>query len=229
MHVPFVSTVAHLTVHGTPSTTVGAVAAILGSHRAISIFRGQGFGTASEEIELLYGASTLPVYVPDVLPGVGTWLLLPNNMGVEPLWGASGIDNFYNNYTWTMRQYEDQLFVGTMDYSYLLEEGLPLLLALLGLPPDTVVPLPESVHGADLYRFPAANAPAVAESLNGVDNPSSYGVRTMIADDALYLGMANPMNLLTDPADDRPEGGWELLRLALRAPGSRAYLPIVMR
>jgi hypothetical protein len=69
----------------------------------------------------------------------------------------------------------------------------------------------------------------VAESLNGVDNPSSYGVRTMIADDALYLGMANPMNLLTDPADDRPEGGWELLRLALRAPGSRAYLPIVMR
>jgi hypothetical protein len=150
-------------------------------------------------------------------------------MGVEPLWGASGIDNFCKNYTWTMRQYEGQLFVGTMDYSYLLEEGLPLLMVLFGLPPDTVVPLPNGVNGADLYRFPEASAPAVAESSNGVDNPSPYGVRTMIADDALYLGMANPMNLLTDPVDDRPKGGWELLRLTRPAPGSRAYLPIVMR
>ncbi|MGD8519012.1 MAG: hypothetical protein PVG54_18755 [Anaerolineae bacterium] len=128
-----------------------------------------------------------------------------------------------------MRQCEGQLFVGTMDYSYLFGEGLPLLLALSGLPPDTVVPLPDSTNGADLYRFPAANTPAVPESLNGVDNARSYGVRTMVADDALYLGMANPMNLLTDPADDRPEGGWELLRLTRPAPGSKAYLPIVLR
>jgi hypothetical protein len=25
--------------------------------------------------------------------------------------------------------------------------------------------------------------------------------------------MANPMNLLTDPNDDLPEGGWELIEL----------------
>ena len=229
MHVPFVSTVAHITVHGEPGTAAGAVAAILGTHRAVSIFRGQGFGTADEQIELLYGSSTLPVYVPDILPGVGAWLLLPNNMGADPLWGAAGIDNFYNNYTWTMRQYEGQLFVGTMDYSYLLDEGLPLLLALLGLPPDAPVPLPDGVFGADLYRFPAADAPAVAESLNGVDNPSTYGVRTMVAGDALYLGMANPMNLLTDPLDDRPAGGWELLRLSRPGGASRAYLPVILR
>ena len=29
----------------------------------------------------------------------------------------------------------------------------------------------------------------------------------------LYLGMANPMNLRTDPTDDIPEGGWELISL----------------
>jgi hypothetical protein len=51
----------------------------------------------------------------------------------------------------------------------------------------------------------------------------------MVADDALYLGMANPMNLLTDPLDDKPEGGWELLRLRLPAAPWRAYLPIVAR
>jgi hypothetical protein len=229
MHVPFVSAVAHFQVHGTPDTAVDAAAAILGTHRAVSIFRGQALGAEGQKIELLYGASTLPVYVPDVLPGLGAWLLLPNNMGAAPLWGDAGFDNFYNNYTWTMRQYAGQLFVGTMDFSYLLDEGLPLLLALLGLPPDTSIPLPDMTQGADLYRFLAADAPAVAESLNGVGNPSTYGVRTMIASDALYLGMANPMNLLTDPLDSKPEGGWELLRLTLPTEGWQVHLPIVLR
>jgi hypothetical protein len=48
----------------------------------------------------------------------------------------------------------------------------------------------------------------------------------MIADEALYLGMANPMNLLTDEGDELPEGGWELLRLW--QPVS-IYLPFVAR
>lgn len=50
--------------------------------------------------------------------------------------------------------------------------------------------------------------------MNGVGNYSSYGIRNMIGrEDGLYLGMANPMNLLTDPFDEKPEGGWELIRL----------------
>ena len=89
-------------------------------------------------------------------------------------------------------------------------------------------PLPEATNGADLYHFPSAGSAALAESLNGVGNPSTYGVRTMIADDALYLGMANPMNLLTDPLDDKPEGGWELLRLTTPERWS-VYLPLVAR
>jgi hypothetical protein len=147
---------------------------------------------------------------------------------MAPLWGPAGFDNYYNNYTWTMDEYAGQLYVGTMDDSYLIEEGLPLILAALGLPPDTPIPMPEATHGADLYRFPSAASPALAESLNGVGNPSTYGVRTMLADDALYLGMANPMNLLTDPLDDKPEGGWELLRLTAPEPW-RVYLPLVAR
>ena len=35
----------------------------------------------------------------------------------------------------------------------------------------------------------------------------------MLSADALYLGTANPMNLMTALDDDLPEGGWELLRL----------------
>ncbi len=214
MHVPFVATFAHFNVYGAPGGATQAVAAILGTHRAISIFRGQNFGAASQEIELLYGAQRLLTYGPSAIPGVWTWSLEPNKMGAAPLWGAAGFDNYYNNYTWTMAAYDGQLYVGTMDYSYLLEEGLPWIFEYLGLPPDTPVPLPEATHGADLYHFPSAASPALAESLNGVDNPTSYGVRTMVSDDALYLGMANPMNLLTDPLDDKPEGGWELIRLS---------------
>ena len=33
---------------------------------------------------------------------------------------------------------------------------------------------------------------------------------------ALYLGMANSLNLMTDPKDNKPEGGWELIRLKER-------------
>ena len=229
MHVPFVATFAHFNVYGAPEGATQAVAAILGTHRAISIFRGKDFGAASQEIELLYGEERLLTYGPSTIPGVWTWSLKPNKMGAVPLWGAAGFDNYHNNYTWTMTEYDGQLYVGTMDYSYLLEEGLPWILEFLGLPPDTPIPLPEATHGADLYRFPSAASPAWAESLNGLDNPSSYGVRTMVSEDALYLGMANPMNLLTDPLDDKPEGGWELLRLSPPEGRTVIYLPIVAR
>ena len=35
------------------------------------------------------------------------------------------------------------------------------------------------------------------------------------------------MNLMTDPDDDKPEGGWELLKLIPLT--NHVYLPLVMR
>lgn len=225
MHVPFVATLAHFQVYGPPGSNLQTVAALLGTHRAVSIFRGRNLGGTDQEIDLLYGSALLPAYVPPL-----GWLIVPNNMGSGPLWGAAGLGNFYNNYTWIMDVYDGQLYVGTMDWSYLLDEGLPLIKDYLGIPQEIPIPLPEGVPGADLYRFPAPDAPAEAESLDGVGNPSTYGIRTVISDDALYLGMANPMNLLTDPDDELPDGGWELLRLG-QPPASLAtiYLPLVVR
>lgn len=77
-------------------------------------------------------------------------------------------------------------------------------------------------RGAGRWRTPyqwsreagrSALRAAVAERIEGVGNYANYGIRTMVSDDALYLGSANPMNLMTDRSDDRPEGGRELLRL----------------
>jgi hypothetical protein len=236
MHVPFVTALAHMNVYGTPETQLGILNIILQSHRAISVFRGNDFGTASEEITLLYGQERLSMYEYNPDDDTGRWIITRNNMGVEPLWGDSGFGNFYNNYTWTMEVFGDQLYVGTMDYSYLFKDGLLLILEyILGVPPDGDLdinfPIPIE-YGADLFRFPSANQPAIPVSQDGLGNYSNYGIRTMLVDEGiysesgLYLGTANPMNLMTDPEDDKPEGGWELIRVF--AP-FESYLPMILR
>jgi hypothetical protein len=75
--------------------------------------------------------------------------------------------------------------------------------------------VPPAVYGGDLMAFPGPNSPARTVSDSGVGNYLNYGIRNLVADGpTLYLGMANPMNLRTDPTDAVPEGGWELIRLS---------------
>ena len=215
MHVPFLATLAHLQVYGSLYTSVtvpieiGAIEAALGTQRTATIFRGHDFDTPDEEIEVLYGMPQLPAFVTTTL----SWELTDTLMG-PPLYGLAGFDNMYNNYTWSMAEYDGQLFVGTMDWSYLVNDIFESLINLINLPLDIVITLPDSVSGADLYRFHTSDEPAVTEDLEGVGNYTNYGIRNMLGrDDGLYLGTANPMNLLTDLTDDKPEGGWELIRM----------------
>lgn len=213
IHIPFMSTLGHILFYGLSDS----LTAFLGSYRPISIFRGRNLDSDDREIELVYGMSHLPVYTPDNLftpKGGGRWEIVPNRMGAAPLFGPSGFCNFFNNYTWAMSVYDEQLFIGTMDWSYLYSDVLPILTEVLEIAiAEGSLQLPWYNHGADLFRFPRADSRAYAESLDGVGNYTSYGIRTMVSDDALYLGMANPMNLLTDLTDELPEGGWELIRL----------------
>jgi len=92
------------------------------------------------------------------------------------------------------------------------------------------VEIPERIHtiakffdGADLHSFASIDLPALPVSLNGLGNYLNYGIRTMVADDFLYLGTANPMNLETDSDPNVPQGGWELYKLRIEddfyAPG----------
>ncbi len=212
MHVPFVSTFAHFSVYP-PQTLEDSISGILGTYRAISLFSGDNFGTPDQEVTLLYGNANLPKYT----YGTG-WEIVPNNMGATPLYGPSGIWNLFNNYTWTMDVYKDELFVGTMDWSFLLYGVLGDLFANAfsfdvkdgGANYKDVggYSFPSFFFGADLFRFPTPNAFAVPVSLNGVGNYLNYGIRTMVADDDnLYLGTANPMNL-------SPDGGWELVEVS---------------
>jgi len=207
MHVPFLSLLAHRTAYyDLPGYPKGDEypdvweTIFYGTLRPIAIFRGRNFGSGTPDIELVYGETRLPRFTYDPGTESGQWEIVDNNMGgAEPLSGHSGFGNPLNNYTWTMAVYKDQLFVGTMDWSYLLSIYLGTSFAN---------------PGADLYRFPSAEEPAAPESIDGVSNLLNYGIRTMIAEkDALYLGMANPMNLATDSNDVLPQGGWELVKL----------------
>ena len=217
MHVPLVSTELHAAAYPAdfPSTTAGQVDWFVKSERAISLFRGRAFGTASQAIDLAYGLPSLPVYVPG---SPGSWQTLPNGMGgAAPLFGVPGMGNPFNNYTWTMSVYDGRLWVGTMDWSYLFGELFSTFFP--GAATPSVYGGASALRGADLWNFVSPSCPAVPENLDGICNVSSYGIRTMGADaSGLLLGMANPMNLLASGSG--PQGGWELIRLVAREPNT---------
>lgn len=215
MHVPALALAAHSRVYGEPADQDAMIATFLATHRAISIFRGRNFGT-TPEVDLLYGARRLPAYN----PGTQEFLLTPNNMGGQaPLFGPQGFGNLFNNYTWTMEVVGDNLYVGTMDFSYLVWDMLPRYLdadqmQMVNLYLSLYNINPADFFGADLFRFRSARDAAIPVHRQGAGNYSSYGIRTMVTDGStLFLGMANPMNLMTDPDDDKPEGGWELIAM----------------
>jgi len=231
MHIPFLASMAQVKTHGEDDFTTAEndIALLLGSHRSTSIFRGRDFGQPTQEIKVAYGMPLLPVYTPRTATEAGFWTLLSNNNAnggtsdPNPLFGPSGLGNFFNAYTWSMAVFDNRLWVGTMDWSYMVNDWLPLVFSS----PDFQIPLDQlplrpSLFGADLFFFADAAIPAIPETLGGVGNYTNYGIRNMLADDKLYVGTANPMNLLTNTTDNLPEGGWELIGLTARTPNTPA-------
>ena len=205
MHVPFLATAAKWNVYGQADLPNGAIADALGTFRATSLFRVGDFSKPSPKVELLYGQSIFPVWDPTTTSGpFAHWTLKSGAMGL-PKYALSGFGNPFNNYTWSMQEFNNQLFVGTMDWSYILAQSFPDLLANAGVSLGNIsLPDPSMFFGADLWRFKSGNSPATPQSINGVGNFLNYGIRTMASDSrSLYLGTANPMNLMAN-------GGWEL-------------------
>lgn len=235
MHVPFIaalSAMQALDISGADGVfdVADFITTALGTHRAISVFRGKDFGTGSQTIELLYGNRFLPVYdASQKSYTIASDSTHRNLMNAFPKWGPSGIDNFFNTYVWAMEGFNDSLYLGTFDWSYFLTYGLidmltPSIPAAAGPDAPSLGEvyrgiMPRVTPGADLYYFSGNFRGAYPESRNGVGNYSSYGIRNMLTSgSSLFLGMANPMNLLTDPSDLKPEGGWELIEMKKHDP-----------
>ncbi len=210
MHVPGLSAIGHQRVYypdpSNQPTQEQMLQILVGTWRAISIFRGRNFGTAGQEIELLYGGSNLESMPAGFLQAwdnsTKTWRPAPNKMG-PPKYGRGGFGNLFNNYCWTMRVGMGSLYVGTMDHGYLIA-------GQADIPPVIAAVLQEATgyqYGADLYRFNNSQSRAKPVSLDGMGNELNYGIRTMLCDEeSCTLGTANPMNLNED-------GGWELIEM----------------
>ena len=231
MHVPMKATSLMLSTYP-PKDEDALNETVNNSQRAISIYRGWGFGSSRQKVDMLYGATDLPAYDPTANAGAGAWAMQSTHQ--TPLYGGPGFGNPYNNYTWSMVVAGGKLYVGTMDWSYLAKELGDSTAAQLGLDPKmgdvlaqaparaaaaatpgaVATDLPPAVYGGDLYAFTSPRKPATMINDTGLGNYLNYGIRNMVADGrTVYLGMANPMNLRTDPTDDVPEGGWELIKL----------------
>ena len=197
MHVPFQADFQFQAAHP-PTSQAEATADAQDTQRATVLFRGRDFGTDRQKVGLLYGESTLPAFD----PGTNAWQ--PTSTRYTPLYGASGFGNAFNNYTWTMGVAAGRLYVGTMDWSFIAHDLIPAR------------PVDPAGFGADLWTFRSSAGPATAVDTTGLGNYLNYGIRTMVTDGTtLYLGMADPMNLRTDPSAG-PEGGWELIQLDTR-------------
>lgn len=201
--------------------TAGELTAFLGTYRPVHVFRGKNFDKEDckkkdckkkerdkekRTIELLYGSPKLPKFNSSTC----AWSIVSNKPGQFPKFGLPGINNFFNSYAWWIERYHGNLFLGTFDWSYVASSfaehyGVKI--------PDRLQNLAKYFYGADLYSFAAPDKPAVPVSLNGMGNYLNYGIRTMVADDFLYIGTANPMNLATNPG--KPQGGWELYALSV--------------
>lgn len=223
MHVPMKASTAYAQLYP-PVDDAAAKAQVKNTQRAITIWRGKDLGLPTQKIELLYGETELPVY--DTV--TSTWAMKPTNW--TPLYGKSGFGNFFNNYTWRMTVVDNRLYVGTMDWSYLVKD-----LIKSGTPEDTSVnkfakkamadddwtkPLIKpGQFGGDMYVFNDTVSAALPVNTRGLGNYLNYGIRNMIPNGkgGLYVGMANPMNLRTSATDGKPDGGWELLEMNKRA------------
>ncbi|MEI8241854.1 MAG: VCBS repeat-containing protein [bacterium] len=232
MQVPLTGAIAFSLMYGWPSnSTLSAnwmlsdaptMAIYTNTYRPTSLFRVRNFRTPvvvqgsirrlGGDFELLYGYRQMPTYVPSGSPfALTNWVWKNNLMDQTPSMGSAqsgGFGDPANEYTWSMAVFQNNLYVGTYD------DTTPLTKPWF----DAAAANPNSNVGADLYRLTSSQASRFrAVSTNGLGNIATYGFRTMAADaKALYIGTANPRNLLVNPTNTTAYGGWELLRLTHR-------------
>ena len=207
MHVPGVATQLQLRFYSsyynsiTDPTQLQAETflALLATQRAIAIFSVEGLGANPQpsSISLLYGQAYLPVFN----PSNHQWVLQRNNSNLEPSLGPSGFGNPFNNYTWTMALAGDaSLYVGTMDWLYLLEQGV---LAQYGVSlPTNYTELDQWLN--EIERLQPQSSPLIQSvegylaGIRGTINGARADFLSPGADLAKFQGLAKPAVIVSN-------------------------------
>ncbi|MDP1799342.1 MAG: hypothetical protein Q8K78_17735 [Planctomycetaceae bacterium] len=201
IQIPGTGGFALLEEYGSPETLALFVESYRNSFRTAPLFRGKLTEAQTLQVDVLYGDATLPKYTP-AGPGQGAWSFVPNKTGT-PLFGPAGFGQPANAYIWSMAVHDDKLYVGTFDRSFIR----------YGNAFATGQPVPNDL-GADLVQFTSVSTAGQAITRTGAGNVINNGIRTLISHpEGLFAGTATSANLLTDPNDNIPEGGWEFLKI----------------
>ena len=177
--MPMTAALTHLVTYGIPLTPANIALAILGTERAIPIFR-CCTNLSHPHAELLYGARKMPVQSPTSPHG---WSIQPNAMGVAPEYRPAGFGNPFNTYTWSGHSFFGHLFFGTFDWSFdalpdadftafgldRLENGgstfggLPNFLTAADIAEDELLD-----PAGDIWMFASGTTPAAPFTRNGL-------------------------------------------------------------
>jgi hypothetical protein len=215
MQAPMTGALANIAAYPRIPDAPDLIQTALGTIRPATIFRCCGKSVSNPNVTLVYGDALLSAYDP-----MDGWQTLQNRMNAEPMFGPSGFGNPFNAYTWSMATYQRRLYIGTFDWSYVSAELIDALLPAFGVTDPEEIATIEAAFaaflaannasfGADLWRLNDRQG-AFSETKYGAGNYLNYGFRTMVTDGRLFVGSANPMNLMTAPEDAPLLGGYEL-------------------
>lgn len=184
-------------------TSPDALAFILGNYRTPSFWRLDKDNTC----EMLYGDTSNPKPVYNRKGAIEKWELESN--GLTAKWGRGGFGNLFTIYVWALQQYNDNLYIGTMDLSNLAVAAASKLLGDESF--DTLskllTGLDTSDEGFELLRMTDEEEAPKFITQNGFNNAEQYGVRNLeVLNNKLMLGSASMSSL-------KDNGGWHVLSL----------------
>ncbi|MFI1014828.1 hypothetical protein [Streptomyces sp. NPDC020965] len=215
MYYPTYNTVNAWAYYGRPSTEIGRLNTYVNAERGLQVFEMTDPGKATQKVSLLYGDRTVPVYD----KATRNWVPKENNLKQKPRFGPSGFGNRWNNYSWQMTVFNDQLYLGTGDFSNFLPEHAelmkdPALFGVSAVTAELLKPVVNSVSavygGSDTWRMTDPNRPATPFNLDGYGNRLAHGVRFWVPFEEkgkLFTGSATFANLANR---GRQSGGWDL-------------------
>ena len=181
-------------------TSPDALAFILGNYRTPSFWRLD----KDNNYELLYGDTENPKPVYDKTGKITKWELEPN--GLTAKWGRGGFGNLWTIYIWALQEYNNNLYIGTMDLSNLADAAGSNLIGdkEFATVANLLTGLKGSDEGFELLRMTDEDEAPKYITENGFNNPEQFGVRNLeVIDNKLMLGSASMSSL-------KPNGGWHV-------------------